>query len=90
LPERLALTIKAFLFCDIQLMGLPIQLRAIQPFRGNPMSKQEKAKTAPILLTETETNHVAGGNNGNHYGQIEHPAWPINGGKAVDAPGHNK
>ena len=60
------------------------------------MSNQEKAKKTPILLTETETKHVAGGNNGNHYGQIEHPAWSINGGKAdtvgnaADAPGHNK
>jgi hypothetical protein len=53
------------------------------------MSEQEKkAKKEPVLLTETETNHVAGGNNGHHYGQIEHPAWPINGGKAADAPGH--
>ena len=52
------------------------------------MMKQDKK--APILLTEIETNQVAGGNNGNHYGQIEVPAWSINGGKADQAPGHNK
>jgi hypothetical protein len=36
------------------------------------MSEQEKAKKAPILLTETETDHVAGGaptgDPGNAYG----------------------
>src|SRR5262249_22511650 len=58
------------------------------PVEEIQMTEQEK-KT-PILLTETETDHVAGGNNGNHYGQIENPAWPINGGKATDAPGHTK
>ena len=56
------------------------------------MTKQEKAKNAPILLTETETNHVAGGNNGKHVGQeaklLDEPAWSINPGKATDAPGH--
>jgi|SRR5436305_9966837 len=54
------------------------------------MIKQEK--TAPILLTETETNQVAGGDNGNHFGQIAKdlgvPAWSINNGNAVNAPGY--
>src|SRR5262249_34889565 len=31
LAALFGLTVKAFLFCDIQLMGLPIQLVAIQP-----------------------------------------------------------
>jgi len=61
------------------------------------MSKQEKAKKAPILLTETETDHVAGGDNGNHYGQVAkdlnvHP-WALGDFKGKgpdDAPGHNK
>jgi hypothetical protein len=41
------------------------------------MTKQEKA---PILLTEAETDRVAGGN-GNHYGQEKdpgEPAWTVN------------
>ena len=57
------------------------------------MMKQEKK--APISLTETETNQVAGGNNGNHFGQLAkdqgvHP-WELSGfkGNAGDAPGHN-
>jgi len=53
------------------------------------MMKQEKK--APILLTETETDHVAGGA-GNHFGQkakqLDVPAWTINNGKADQAPGH--
>jgi hypothetical protein len=56
------------------------------------MMKQEKK--APISLTETETNQVAGGNNGNHFGQLAkdqgvHP-WELSGfkGNAGDAPGH--
>ena len=50
------------------------------------MMKQEKrAEKAPILVTEAETDHVAGGapspkNNGNHFGQEkaagEHP-WEL-------------
>jgi len=57
------------------------------------MTKQEKA-TAPILLTETETDHVAGGDNGNHFGQkaqaLSVKPWEVQGfkGDAADAPGH--
>ena len=59
------------------------------------MTEQAKA-TAPILLTETETDHVAGGapsgNNGNHFGQGAKPPWqlPDFKGDAADAPGHLK
>jgi hypothetical protein len=57
------------------------------------MTKQEKK--APIVLTETETNQVAGGDNGNHYGQLKDPgvpAWTVNNSHAstLDVPGHNK
>ena len=49
--------------------------------------------TAPTQLTESETDHVAGGA-GHAYGklakELDVPAWSINGGKAADAPGHNK
>jgi len=63
---------------------------AIQPLlKEIQMMKQEKK--APILLTETETDHVAGGA-GNHFGQkakqLDVPAWTINNGKADQAPGH--
>ena len=55
------------------------------------MTEQAKA-TAPILLTETETDHVAGGDKGKHVGQdaklLDVPAWSINPGKATDARGH--
>jgi hypothetical protein len=54
------------------------------------MTKQEK-KT-PILLSETETDHVAGGA-GHHVGQraqlLDVPAWTLNPGKAEEAPGHS-
>ena len=55
------------------------------------MMKQEKK--APILLTETETDHVAGGA-GNHFGQEAQAQnvrpWELQGfkGDAADAPGH--
>jgi hypothetical protein len=61
---------------------------AIQPLLEEiQMMKDEKK--APILLTEAETDHVAGGT-GNHFGQLGHPAWSINNGNAINAPGHNK
>ena len=53
------------------------------------MTKQEKV---PILLTEAETDRVAGGD-GNHYGQMAkeagEPAWDFNAGKgkALGHPG---
>ncbi len=56
------------------------------------MMKQEKADK-PVLLTETETDHVAGGDGVAHayaFGQVDTPAWSVNNGNAVDAPGHNK
>ncbi len=58
------------------------------------MRKEDK-KAAPILLTDTETNHVAGGvDNGLHIGQLAQeqdvPAWTLNPGKAEQAPGHTK
>ena len=57
------------------------------------MKQEKKAKKAPILLTETETDHVAGGA-GLHVGQeaeqLDVPAWTINPGNAIYAPGHNK
>jgi hypothetical protein len=60
------------------------------------MKQEKKAEKTPILLTEAETDHVAGGDNGNHYafGKSALPAWQINHGKAdtignaADAPGH--
>jgi hypothetical protein len=55
-----------------------------------PNPKQEKA---PILLTEAETDRVAGGDNGNHWGQKAKdegvPAWFINSGEGK-ALGHGK
>jgi hypothetical protein len=55
---------------------------------------QTQEKTEPVELTGSETDQVAGGDNGRHYGQIAKeqgvPAWSINAGKADDAPGHNK
>jgi len=65
---------------------------AIQPLlKEIQMMKQEKK--APILLTETETDHVAGGA-GNHFGQEAQAQnvrpWELQGfkGDAADAPGH--
>jgi len=56
------------------------------------MSKQEKAQKALILLTETETDHVAGGDGLAHayaFGLKDgHPAWSFNNGNATNAPGH--
>jgi hypothetical protein len=58
------------------------------------MSEQEKK--APILLTETETDHVAGGGHAYAFGKSDLPAWQMNNGKAdtvgnaANAPGHNK
>jgi len=57
------------------------------------MMKQEKK--APILLTETETDHVAGGA-GNQFGkqakELDMRPWqlPDFKGDAADAPGHLK
>ena len=55
-------------------------------------------KRALILLTKTETNQVAGGDKGNHYGQKRDPgvpAWTDNdnnsgNGNAANAAGHLK
>ena len=58
------------------------------------MTKLEKK--ALILLTETETNQVAGGDKGNHYGQKRDPGVPpVNdnnsgNGNAANAAGHLK
>jgi hypothetical protein len=60
------------------------------------MTKLEKK--ALILLTETETNQVAGGDKGNHYGQKRDPgvpAWTVNdnnsgNGNAANAADHLK
>jgi hypothetical protein len=53
------------------------------------MKQEKKAKKAPILLTETETDHIAGGDNGNHFGQeakeMDVPAWTLNNGNAKNA-----
>jgi hypothetical protein len=69
-----------------------IKLVAIQPLLEEIQMMKQDNKT-PILLTETETDRVAGGA-GNHFGQEAkdlgvHP-WELQGfkGKAADAPGH--
>ena len=74
--------------------GNPASMRIIEmktSLSASAMAENQKA-TAPVELTESETDNVAGGNNGNHwaYGQIATPAWSVNGGKAADAPGHTK
>jgi hypothetical protein len=55
--------------------------------------KTNQRPSGMVELTESETDGVAGGA-GHHYGQrakeLGVPAWSINGGKAADAPGHNK
>ena len=60
------------------------------------MKQEKKAEKAPILLTEAETDHVAGGapsgNNGNHFGQKKGAGRPWQlpdfKGDAADATGH--
>jgi hypothetical protein len=59
------------------------------------MKQEKKAEKAPILLTETESDHVAGGgDNGDPFGQIAQllgqPWWAINDGNAQFAPGRNR
>ena len=65
---------------------------------ASAVAENQKA-TAPVDLTEAETDRVAGGDNGNHFGQLKNgddgyhfgqtakelgvPAWSLN-------PGHNK
>jgi hypothetical protein len=60
----------------------------------NMDTPENQKATGLVEMTEFETDQVAGGDNGHHYGQIAkelgEPAWSINGGKAADAPGHNK
>ena len=55
---------------------------------------RELTTTPMNELTETETDHVAGGDNGNHFGQeakeMGVPAWTLNNGNAKNAPGHLK
>jgi hypothetical protein len=57
------------------------------------MSENQRA-TGLVELTEAETDRVAGGDNGDHFGQtakeFDVPAWSLNPGKADGAPGHNK
>jgi hypothetical protein len=57
------------------------------------MTKQQKAK-APILLTEAELDHVAGGDNGDPFNLIAQllglPWWAINDGNAQFAPGRTR
>jgi hypothetical protein len=55
--------------------------------------KTNQSPAGMVELTESETDHVAGGA-GRHYGQIAKElgvsAWSINAGNAANAPGHNK
>jgi hypothetical protein len=76
--------------------GNPASMRIIEmktSLSASAVAENQKA-TAPVELTESETDNVAGGDNGHHYGQrakeLDVPAWSINSGKAADAPGHNK
>jgi hypothetical protein len=56
------------------------------------MTKQDKK--APILLTEPESDHVAGGDNGDPFNQIAQllnlPWWAVNDGNAQFVPGRNR
>ncbi len=58
------------------------------------MKQEKKAEKAPILLTEAESDHVAGGDNGDPFGQIAQllgqPWWAINDGNVQFAPGRNR
>jgi len=57
------------------------------------MKQEKKAEKTPILLTEAETDHVAGGDGVAHayaFGRKDgHPAWSFNNGNAINAQGHN-
>jgi hypothetical protein len=57
-------------------MRLTIRFVIIHPLIEREIQMMKQEKTAPIVLTETETDHVAGGNNGdngNHFGQEADP-----------------
>jgi hypothetical protein len=74
------LTIKAYLFCGIQLMTIKIRFVAIQPLCEEIEMKTLATTTAvaedpPTELIESETDKVAGGappvDVGNHWGAGE-------------------
>jgi hypothetical protein len=56
------------------------------------MKQEKKAEKAPILLTEAESDHVAGGDNGDPFHHIAQllglPWWAINdvGGPSLGQP----